>query len=249
MRKGPDVKLAEGTSSAFSTRFFDRKLAERYRDRFADGRHARVDQSERVALRRLLALLKPIRSAMDIPCGVGRLSRELTTAARQLIVADASPIMLDMAREALADVEAEYRVTKCESIDLPNKAVDLIFCHRFFHHLDLPEERRCVLSEFARVSAHYVVINHYSPGLRSRLKRLFRSFFSRGARSGKLGSANALKEEARNVGLCWVQTVRIRRFPAHGRFMIFTVPMSGDAGAFQNESECAGWPPSSTRQI
>ncbi len=212
---------AAGSSDAFSARFFDRKLAERYRNRFSEGRHARVDQSERAALRKLFSLLEPVGSAMDIPCGVGRLSGELKAIAPRLIVADASPIMLEMAREALGAAGAEYLETRCEEIKLPDQSVDLIFCHRFFHHLDEPVERRRVLLEFARVSRRYVVINYYSPGLRSRFKGWFRSLIPGRARSGRIRSVGGLMEEARAAGLSWVQTVAIRRFPAHGRFMIF----------------------------
>jgi SAM-dependent methyltransferase len=57
----------------------------------------------------ILALLEPIRSqrgiVLELGCGSGMLTRELTAAGHRVVATDASPAMLDLARRYAPDVE------------------------------------------------------------------------------------------------------------------------------------------------
>ncbi|HOQ88478.1 MAG TPA: hypothetical protein PLQ89_22470, partial [Phycisphaerae bacterium] len=83
----------------FVERFLDRKAVERYRDRYRTGRHARVNQMERAALRDMLGSLGRLTTALDLPCGTGRLGDLFAQIADRVILADSSQLMLEVARE------------------------------------------------------------------------------------------------------------------------------------------------------
>ena len=219
----PFEKTAPSSVDPFGERFLPREGAETYRDRFACGHRARIDRLERAALRQLLSSIDRVSVALDIPCGTGRLSSLLGEAADRVLLCDASETMLDLARQHVSGLDAEYLQTRCESIALPDKSVGLVFCHRFLHHVYERVRRLQVLREFARVSSQYVVLNHYPPGIRTRTKRLFRTLI-RGARAPEgIASASQLSLEAQDAGLRWLGTVYIRRFPIRGSFLLFLV--------------------------
>ena len=156
--------------AAFDERFSTRAQAERYRDRYRTGRHARTDQREHEALRRLLAGVERVPAALDLPCGVGRFSSLLAEHADRIVMADSSPIMLELAREELPDLPAEYLCTCAEDIDLTDESVDLVFSHRFLTHIDDADLRRRILVELSRVSRRYLVLSFYPPSLRNRCR-------------------------------------------------------------------------------
>jgi SAM-dependent methyltransferase len=246
---GTPITESEGTdplsSEAFSERFRAREQAEKYRDRFAHGRHARVDRLERAALRELLSRLEHVPTAMDIPCGTGRLSTMLSDVADRVILADGSAAMLDVARGYAAELDAEYVETRCESIARPDKSVGLIFCHRFLHHLKRRSERLEVLREFARVAYRYVILNHYPSGMRTRAKRLLRALVRGTTDDDRIASAAQLVSEAGEVGLQLVSIVHIRRFPVSGCFLLFRAAARfksrpGQVGANRNRPRIQG---------
>ncbi len=224
------ARTTGSSSDRFSERFFARERAVRYRDRFRTGRHARIDRLERATLTDLLAGLPRMPIAMDVPCGVGRLSGVLHTAAERVIMADASPIMLELAREAhephAGDQAVEFVETRCETLSRPDASVDLIFCHRFLHHLDLRAERALVLREFARVAAKYVILNHYPSGLRTRSRRIVARLMGRTG-DERIASAEQLAEEAADAGLRLLRTFPVRRFPVGGSFLLFEPVSAG----------------------
>ena len=154
----------------FVERFMDRKAVQRYRDRYHTGRHARVNQMERAALQHLLSGLGRLEVAADLPSGVGRLGDVLAQVADRVILADSSPIMLEIAKKDLGEGKYQYLQTNAEQIDLPTAGVDLVFCHRLLNHIPDPEGRARIVKELARISRRYVVISCYPPSIRTRIK-------------------------------------------------------------------------------
>jgi ubiquinone/menaquinone biosynthesis C-methylase UbiE len=154
----------------FVDRFLTREEVVRYRDRYVTGRRQKVDKLERAALRELLSKVGNVPVALDIPSGTGRLSTVLAEHSRRVILADLSPMMLEVAREDMAGQSADYLLTGAEKIALPDRSVDLLFSHRFLHHITDPQLRHQMLCEFARVTRRYVVISYYAQALRGYLR-------------------------------------------------------------------------------
>ncbi|MBN1492213.1 MAG: class I SAM-dependent methyltransferase [Phycisphaerae bacterium] len=119
------------SSSTFLGRFVARDQGLRYRDRYRTGRHARVDRLERAALRELMADLGTLHRVLDLPSGTGRLSAVLAEFADRVTLADGSSTMLQIAREDLNGLPADYIQTDLESLALNAGSVDLVFATGF----------------------------------------------------------------------------------------------------------------------
>lgn len=86
---------------------------------------------------------------------------------RVIIGADNSAAMLQIACGSQpAEVVKRVRPlqTSAFAIDLPDNAVDSIFCMRLFHHIGEAAHRKAILSEFQRVSRDSVIISLWVDG-------------------------------------------------------------------------------------
>jgi ubiquinone/menaquinone biosynthesis C-methylase UbiE len=207
-------------TDAFHARFLTRQQAEHYRDRYITGRRGRIDRMERAALRTLFRKLPPLEKAMDLACGTGRLSPVLAEVAETVVLADASPQMLALAREDHRDQPFVFLETDAEHIDLPDGSVDLVFCHRFLHHIHGAAPRQRVFREIVRVTRQYAVISYYTPGFRDRLKWWTRRLMGRNTSDCPAG-LRRFYSEARAAGLEPVREHVLRRFPVRGMFCLF----------------------------
>jgi len=206
---------------AFDQRFSNRAQAERYRDRYKTGRRAETDQLERAALRELLGGIGRVAVAMDLPSGTGRLSPVLAETADRVILADSSPAMLDVAREDHRDLPADYLQTDAQNVKLSDRSVDLVFCHRFLHHIDSASLRASILGELARVTRRYVLLSYYPPGWRSRWRWFIRSALGRVRPIDQLATMEQFFQETSAAGLRPVRRIPMRRFRATGVFCLF----------------------------
>ena len=126
--------------------------------------HARDEQLARHAL----ALAGDPGVVLDLPCGAGRFWPLLAQRHnREIIGADNSASMLDVASKAQPD-EVVKRVRRLQTsafdIDLPDNAVDSIFCMRLLHHIGDARHRMALLREFHRVSRDSVIISLWVDG-------------------------------------------------------------------------------------
>jgi hypothetical protein len=208
-------------ASAFRAKFMTRAQALRYRDRYITGRRARTDRLERGILRRLLAGLGPLEVIMDLPGGAGRLAPVFAEVARRVIVADASPQMLQLAREDLAGLPVEYLETEAERTGLPDASVDLLFSHRYLHHIHASATRARVFAEFARVSRRYVLLSYYSPGFRDRWSWLRARLGLRDGPRDRPATQRRFLAEAAATGLRLIRRQTLRRFPLVAAFYLF----------------------------
>jgi ubiquinone/menaquinone biosynthesis C-methylase UbiE len=89
---------------------------------------------------------------LDVGCGQGKSFRLLQEAFQpeRIIGLDADPSSLELSRSEAAKehINAELIAGDCAQIILPDRSVDIVFCHQTFHHL-VEQER--ALAEFWRV--------------------------------------------------------------------------------------------------
>ncbi|HOW69738.1 MAG TPA: methyltransferase domain-containing protein [Phycisphaerae bacterium] len=204
----------------FAERFVDRRQAEHYRDRFKKGRRARTNCLENALLRQLGERIGHIQVALDLPSGTGRLSRTLLEFADNVILADSSSAMLEVAREELPDPRVSCRLMDAESISLPDASVDLVFCHRFLYHVTSESRRARMLNEMVRVTRRYVILSYYPPGFLNRWRQFRRRLLHRGTSGGSQLPENQYREEIRAAGLRFVHEVAFRHFPVTGVFFV-----------------------------
>jgi ubiquinone/menaquinone biosynthesis C-methylase UbiE len=112
-----------------------------------------------------LAVAGPSTSILDLPCGTGRFWPVLgLSSATQLVAADASKDMLNVARQHGEEVDITLINTSAFSISLGNNSIDTIFCMRLIHHLGLASDRLTVLREFHRVCRKSVCVSLWVNG-------------------------------------------------------------------------------------
>ncbi len=205
----------------FAARFITRQQAERYRDRYRKGRHVRIDRIERAILRELLGGLGRFEVALDIPSGTGRLSPLFGEVSNKLILADSSPVMLEMAREEVSHPCVEYLETDIQRMSLPDHSVDIIFCHRLLHHIHNADTRARIFAELSRVTRRYAILSYYSPGLRTRWRWLARRLLGRAALRDRPAPLRQFMAEAAAAGLRPIRQKTLRRFPFAAVFVLF----------------------------
>ncbi|MFC3606614.1 class I SAM-dependent methyltransferase [Stutzerimonas tarimensis] len=117
---------------------------------------------------------------LDLPCGAGRFWPMLAEKRNRVILAaDNSEHMLQIACAA-QPAEVVQRVqtfqTSAFAIDLPDNAVDSLFCMRLLHHVGDTLDRAQMLREFHRVTRDSMILSlwvdgNYKAWKRRRLER------------------------------------------------------------------------------
>jgi ubiquinone/menaquinone biosynthesis C-methylase UbiE len=151
------------------SRKYDDEHAKKYLRKHKDGLARRLsDRRDQQLARRALALAGEPGLVLDLPCGAGRFWPLLAEKANRVIIgADNSASMVKTACES-QPAEVVKRVqplqTSAFAIDMPDNAVDSIFCMRLLHHVGNPQDRAVLLKEFHRVTRDSVIISLWVDG-------------------------------------------------------------------------------------
>ena len=105
----------------------------------------------------------PVARLLDVPCGSGRLTRELAARARRYVGADVSRPMLRAAAPAFGEFEARTLAVLARAPRLPfrDAAFDVVVACRFLHHLHDIEELNGAIQELTRVSRDLVIASFW----------------------------------------------------------------------------------------
>jgi len=151
------------------SRKYDQTHAQQYLQKHQDNVARRLShwRDEQLA-RKALSLAGDPGLVLDLPCGAGRFWPLLAEKPNRVIIgADNSADMLKTACAAQpADVVKRVRPlqTSAFDIDLPDNAVDSIFCMRLLHHVGQSEHRLALLREFQRVTRDSVIVSLWVDG-------------------------------------------------------------------------------------
>jgi ubiquinone/menaquinone biosynthesis C-methylase UbiE len=128
--------------------------------RFKSRRRAARNRHKWEAIQSALKIAHPVRTIVDIPCGTGRFTPDLSRQGYHVIGADISVPMMTEAKK-LDGGETLYGFVKAdaENLPFPSNAVDCIISIRFMHHID-PDTRIKILGEMARVSRRCLIIDY-----------------------------------------------------------------------------------------
>jgi len=165
----PMVSSVAPVELEFTRQYASAGQAEDYFSKHQSGLARRLSNWREVGMaRRALALAGNPRTVLDLPCGAGRFwPMLLEDPKRHLIAADNSQAMLDIALKSQArDPIARVQTLKTSAfaIDLPDGAVENVFCMRLLHHIGDPEHRKIILREFHRVAQKSLVISLWVDG-------------------------------------------------------------------------------------
>jgi ubiquinone/menaquinone biosynthesis C-methylase UbiE len=149
-----------------------------YRGDYQNKLHRKVsDGLERKIFARLFELLPPCATALDLPCGAGRLFDLIQAKVPRVIEADWSFTMVALDREDHLARAAGYLRCSALDIPLPDRSVDLAVSVRLSHHLETEADRRRHLEELFRVAAKAVVVTWFSHwSLKNVLRRVREPF-------------------------------------------------------------------------
>ncbi|MCO6059962.1 methyltransferase domain-containing protein [Pseudomonas sp. MOB-449] len=148
---------------------YDRDHAEAYFRKHQAGLARRLSNwRDQQLARRALALADEPGLVLDLPCGAGRFWPLLAEKPNRVIIgADNSEQMLRVASE-FQPPEVVRRVrllqTSAFSIQLPENAVDSIFCMRLMHHIGDPAHRMTLLRECRRVTRDSLILSLWVDG-------------------------------------------------------------------------------------
>lgn len=115
----------------------------------------------------------PLGSALDAPCGGGRISLLMARLGYQVTAADLSPAMVKIASAAMnkAGVAVPVHQRDLEALSYEPNSFDSVICFRLFHHFPTPEIRARVIAELCRVARRHVLLSYFSPLSLTSLKR------------------------------------------------------------------------------
>jgi ubiquinone/menaquinone biosynthesis C-methylase UbiE len=114
-----------------------------------------VAKREQNCVFKLLFAVGPIQSVLDVPCGTGKLIKDLLNNVKtEVIGIDASEAML--LKIETRDNRLKLITADIDNIPLDNDFVDLTICHRFLHRMS-PENVKLIMKEIYRVSKEYAI--------------------------------------------------------------------------------------------
>ena len=153
---------------AFSDKY-DQAHAQQYLEKHQTGLARKLsDYRDQQLARRALSLAGEPNLVLDLPCGAGRFWSTLAKQPNRIILAaDNSADMLNTALLGQpAHITERVRTfqTSAFAINLPDNAVDNIFCMRLLHHIEKAEHRLAMLREFHRTTRDTVIISLWVDG-------------------------------------------------------------------------------------
>jgi len=157
-------------------------------------------------IRKCLGIAGPQDRLLDLPCGCGRLFPALQPQARRPLGMDVSLEMLKHARRNLARWTPPLAAASALHIPLPDKAVDLVFSARLFHHIPDRGERHRYIRELCRISRKWVVMTFFHTWSFKNILRMLRRPFNRKKPKVTM-TTGELREVARSAGFEVVKTI------------------------------------------
>jgi len=197
------------------TRKFEKHLSERINNRH-----------EQRLLQRLIGRISsetPFETALDLPCGYGRLMPLLRRHARHVVEGDWSLPLLKIARgnqRADTTVREADGYVRATALAMPfaNQAFDLILSVRLCHHIREHAERLTYVRELLRISRRWVVFTYFDyHSLKNQLREVRRKLF--GKRPKWTLRASEIEKIADEMGFEVVYSIPLSRLFSGHRYV------------------------------
>lgn len=193
-----------------------RKYDEPGRARRYARRSAARDAAEwRLVERALARLPRRPHSALDVPCGTGRMAARLLDLGIPTVAADLSPAMRALAAEALAGRPGFGGVFALD-LEQPGAgatpAAELVLCFRFLPHLPGPAARARVLGTLRRLTGRWLFLSFHHPVSGHNLGRALRRLLGRPGGDRRTIWPARLAAEARAAGFVLRRLLPLSRY-------------------------------------
>lgn len=148
---------------------YDQDHAQRYLQKHQAGLSRKLSNwRDQQLARQALKLVGEPSLVLDLPCGAGRFWPLLAERSNRVIIgADNSKNMLKTAcagQPAAVVARVKPLQTSAFDIQLPDNAVDNIFCMRLVHHVGNAQHRAALFKEFHRVTRDSVIVSLWVDG-------------------------------------------------------------------------------------
>jgi SAM-dependent methyltransferase len=183
--------------------------------------------NEQRLLRRLLrsvSIERFNRSALDLPCGYGRLYHVLRALGASVVESDWSFHLLTAARlfhtgEENSPPPVGYVRATALSLPFRDRAFGLVLSVRLCHHIREHQERLQYLREMMRISHEWLVFTYFDTDSIKNRTHDFRRRFN-GKRSKWTLDSRVVKEVSRSAGFEVVQSIWVSRFFSGHRYVL-----------------------------
>ena len=118
-----------------------------------------------------------VKTVLDAPCGVGRLSLWLAQKGFKVSAVDLGESAVQLTNELLRDQSFKETAESQDIFNMrfENGEFDASVCFRLLHHFEDSVDQQALVAELCRVSSQYVVISYFSAysvtSLRRRLRK------------------------------------------------------------------------------
>jgi ubiquinone/menaquinone biosynthesis C-methylase UbiE len=175
----PEEHVTASTSERYQKKYQEIQKATLYNEAYEKKLLKRMStRRECQLLRRLLSGQEHCRVLLDLPCGGGRLSPQISAFTDLIIEADiAKGQVLYGMRTSSVSVPQVWMTASALHIPLQDNTVDGVVCARLCHHLPTQAERERLVTELLRVSRRFVVVSFFAPfSIMDFLRRVRRPF-------------------------------------------------------------------------
>ena len=145
-------------------------------------RKPRKQQFEMQMVSEAMQMLPPerVRTVLDAPCGVGRISLFLSQKGFEVTAVDLGEAAVSITESLLIENRQEVKVV-CQDIQnmgFKDGAFDASICFRLLHHFSQARAQQELIDELCRVSSDFVVISYFSTHSVTTMRRKLRKFLS-----------------------------------------------------------------------
>lgn len=156
----------EEVGELYDARRFRSRTGRRFHDAEIRAIRALFDRAEEIGT---------IKTAIDLPCGTGRISQIPAERGYDLVCADISLPMLKASRKKISGMDRQasyYAGADIYSLPFRDDAFDCVSCIRLFQHLNTEQSLRA-LRELSRISSRFVIANFmYASGYYKAMRTL-----------------------------------------------------------------------------
>ena len=106
-----------------------------------------------------------VKTFLDVPCGVGRISLWLGQKGFSITAGDLGEAALELTKKLMTDagIAADISVQDIFAMTYDDRSFDATICFRLLHHFSEPEDQAAIIAELCRCAKKYVLISYLSP--------------------------------------------------------------------------------------
>lgn len=162
------------------TRYQENRVADVYdQKRFSSLKGRWTDRLEKARFIECMNSIKSKSTVLDIPCGTGRFSELVLKEGCDVICADISKEMLNIAKRKLSDLNPlAFEICDIEKMPFNDDFFDCVICIRLLHHIP-PNMHINILTEIRRVTNGFAIITFSNNFSLQNLRRNIISTFTK----------------------------------------------------------------------